>query len=383
MKKKLALLLVSVLALTQMTACGSGGSNSSASSTSASDNSSVSSPTTSSSGSSASSSTAPAATTQNEIKVVTLYTQNLGSQSFVDVIDRGCKRAAEELGIQYSSLESLEVANAPDAVRAAIIGGANLVIASAASFNDALMTLAVEFPDVKFCSIDSDGATITEYLPNIYEVTYREHEAAFLQGAFCALMSKTGQVAQLQGMEGGVLDRFNAGFRAGVRYVLDVDPITVVVGFSDVNKGYETAIMLYDQGYDWLACCAGGSNLGVFQASEEKGGDYWVCGAADGQFHLMPSRVVASQVKTIDDVAYDVCAMAVNGTFPGGTSVQLGVKEGGVNLIFTDMNEDLLKMVPQEVMDTINQLRQDITEGKLVVPSAPAELDSFTTRMEK
>lgn len=319
---------------------------------------------------------------EKEINAVVLYTQNLGSQSFVDVIDNGAKRAEQELGIKYSAIESIQVADTVDSCKAVISQGANVIIASAAIFNESLLILADEFPDVMFVSIDSDG-TIENLKNNVFEVTYKEHEAAFLQGVFVALMSKTGKVAQLQGQEGGVLHRFNAGFRSGVKYVTDDDPTTVVVGFTDVNKGYETAMMLYDQGYDWLACVAGGSNLGAFKASEEKGSDKWVCGAADGQFHLMPSRIVASQIKTIDNVTYDILKSAQEGTLTGGRSVQLGLAEEGVDLVFTDKNSELLEMIPQDVIDTINELKQKIIDGVIIVPSKPEEIANFTERIDK
>lgn len=311
------------------------------------------------------------------MNVVVLLSSNLGSQSLVDVLERGCRKAADEFGFTYSYVENVEVATGEDTTRAVIAEGANFIIAQGAIYDELLEKIAPEYPDVKFVGIDF-GGTVTVPSPNLYTITYKEHEAAFLNGVFCALMSESGKVAQLQGSDGGPMVRFNAGFRAGVQYVLGEDPTTVVIGFGDVNKGYETATMLFDQGYDWLACCAGASNLGVFQASEEKSGNRWVCGAADGQFHMMPNRIVASQVKTIDVIAYDLLRDAVNGTFYGGRSDVKGVAENGVDLIFNDINEELLEMIPQEVYDTLDNAREKMATGELQVPANPEELAAFS-----
>lgn len=356
MKKLLSLALVLAMSLALLTACGQAATP-------------------------PSSEDADSGSAKIEVSAVAFYTSNLGSQSFADVVDRGLKQAAADFGIKYSALESVDPATIVDTARSAIAQGANLLVFTANQYAEGIEQLLDEYPDVMFCLPDGAGTIPQPYMPNYHEVTYKEHEAAFLTGAFAAMMSKTGKVAQLQGQEGGTLARFNAGFRCGVKYVNGTDPTTVVIGFTDVNKGYETTMMLYDQGYDWVACCAGGSNLGVFQASEEKGGDYWTLGAADGQFHLMPSRIVASQVKTIDKVVHSIVEQVVAGNFPGGTGIQMGIKEGGVDLIFTDKNADLVAMVPKDVKDKLDQLRADIISGKLVVPSDPAAVAGFSEKM--
>lgn len=317
------------------------------------------------------------------INVVLLYKGKLGAQAFIDVVDKGLKEAEADLGINYSVLENVDTSAAADTIRTVIANGTDLVIIADASWNEALIEVATEFPDTAFAMLDSDGTgVLSESCSNIYEVSYKEHESAFLNGVFCALMSKTGKVAQIQGSDSGTMIRFNSGFRAGVQYILDVDPPTSVVGFADVNKGYETAMLYYDQGYDWLAGCAAGSNLGIFQASQEKGGDNWCCGAADGQFHLMPDRIVCSQVKTIDQVAYNYIKDVVEtGDFKGGVWDVFGTAEGGVDVIFTD-NEELLAMIPEETMAKYEAIRQDVIDGNIAVPSTYEELEAFTARYE-
>ena len=361
MKKALSILLSAVLALS-LVACGGGTDGSSTASTAQG-------------GSSAAAS--------EPLNVVLLDGGKLGAQAFIDVVDKGFKQAVEDFGINYSVLENVEVSAAADTFRTVIANGADLVVVANVGFNEALVEVANEYPDFPFACLDADGTgSLSSQCPNIYEVSYKEHESAFLNGVFCALMSKTGKVAQIQGSDTGTMIRVNSGFRAGVQYMLDVDPPPSVVGFADVNKGYETAMLYYDQGYDWLASCAAGSNLGVFQASQEKGGDNWCCGAADGQFHLMPDRIVCSQVKTIDQVAYNYIKSVVEDQdYKGGVWDVLGTAEGGVDLIFTD-NEELLSMLPEETMAKYEEIRDKVMSGEITVPATYEELETFDARYD-
>lgn len=367
MKKLVALFLAAALSLS-LAACGGGASSG----------------TPAGSGSGAASTSGTASTPKEPLKYVFLYGGSLGGQAFADVVDAGLKKAAADFGAEYSVLEKVEGSAAADTFRTVIESGVDLIIIADVKWNEALAEVADDYPDFPFVHMDADGTgALSAEHPNIYEVSYKEHESAFLNGVFCALMSKTGKVAQIQGGDSGTMIRFNSGFRAGVQYVLDTDPSTSVVGFSDVNKGYETAMLYYDQGYDWLAAVAAGSNLGVFQASQEKGGDNWCCGAADGQFHLMPDRIVCSQVKTIDHVGYNYIKNVVEtGDFKGGQWDVLGIAEGGVDLIFNDQNPEVLDMIPEETMAKYEAIRDKVISGDIKVPATYEELDAFTDRYE-
>ncbi len=328
-----------------------------------------------SSSTSASTSTSSEAPSETPIKVGLVISANFGTQSFVDVILAGCEQAQDELGVELLKVENIKVPQLADTYRTLIGQGVNLIIGAEASQADVIATLAPEFPDVMFASVDAE---VPGNLSNVVSYSYKEHESAFLLGAFTALMTENDKVAFIGGTEGGTMVRFQAGFESGAQYINpDIDVAVAYVGWADTTKGKETATMLYNQGYDWIAPCAGGSNLGVFQAAEELGGDNWVCGAADGQFHLMPSRIVASQVKRVDTVAYTAIKSAVDGTFVGGESIVMGLAEDGVDMPYTNMNDDLLAMIPAEVTTQIEELRNSIISGDIVVPGTFEEAEAF------
>ncbi|MDE6202098.1 MAG: BMP family protein [Lachnospiraceae bacterium] len=315
------------------------------------------------------------------VKVVFITANNLGSQAFDDVVWAGIEAGCEKNGYECTPLQGIELSMQADSVAVAIEEGANMVFFASSQEEVFSHDFVSQYPDVIWCDVDGSGGEYAQNLPdNLYVTTYKEQEAAFINGIFAARMSESGQVAQIQGSDSGTMVRFNAGFRAGVLYELGYDPTTVVVGFADVNKGYETAVMLHNQGIDVFACCAAGSNLGVFQAADELG--FLACGAADGQFHLMPSVIPASQVKTINKVCEELIDAYAAGNFPYGQSQVRGIAEGGVDLIYTDKNDELLASIPQDVLDYLDEIRAKIISGEIVVPDSAEALDAFTSRAE-
>ena len=194
MKKLVALFLAAALTLS-LVACGGGGSSSAAPA---------------GSGSTAGSSAA-ASTPKEPLNVALLYGGTLGAQAFIDVVDKGFKQAAADFGINYSVLENVELSAAADTFRTVIANGADVLVVADVKWNEALAEVADENPDFPFVHLDADGTGgLSSAHPNIYEVSYKEHESAFLNGVFCALMSKTGKVAQIQGSDSGTMIRFNS-----------------------------------------------------------------------------------------------------------------------------------------------------------------------------
>ncbi len=366
MKKLLSIILLLAMITTLLAACGGSGDSSSSSAE----------------GGSSSSSEADGGDGAEtvDLKVAFVIDSNFGSQSFNDVILAGAERAEADFGIELVTAEGIQAADAADTYTALIAQGVNMFIVGSGANMDAVMPVALENPDVLFASVDYTPEEVPE---NVVGVAYREQEAAFLNAAFAMLMSKDQKIAWFGGAQGGTMVRFEAGFLAGAQYINPEGEASVTyVGFSDVNKAKETATLLYDQGFDWILSTAAASNLGTFQASQEKGGEYWVCGAADGQFHLMPDRIVASQVKKVDNVTYSIIEQAVNGEFPGGESTIMGVAEDGVDLLYNEDNAELMAMIPDDVKATIEDIRAEIADGTIVVPGTAEEVEAFTQTLE-
>lgn len=313
-------------------------------------------------------------TKDKKLTVAIVTAGTFGSQAFTDVALAGCQKAEEELGIKLNKIENCQMANAADTLRSMSQGDIDVFILTSGAYADTIRQLSKEFPEKVFVSADM----ALEPIPNVISVGYREQEASFLAGALAAMMTKDNKVAFVGGQPGGSMDRFEMGYSCGARYANpEVEASTAYVGnFNDVNKAKELAAMLYDQGNDWLVPAAGASNLGVFQAASEKGANDYTLGAADGQFQLMPNKIVASQVKRIDHVCYMIIDDLLCDRANLGKTLDLGLKEDGVGLIYNP-DEKISGIVPQEKKDKLKELAQDIMDGRIVVPKTVEELAAF------
>jgi len=298
----------------------------------------------------------------------------LGSQSFNDVALEGLEKAKADFGIELTTLEVKEAADLANSLRSLAQQGIDLIVTPSSSIKDAVTEVSKEYPDTYFGLLDIQ----VEGLNNVISSSYREHESAFLLGALGASISKTKQIGYVGGISGVIQNRFQYGFMAGANHI---DPsvgvkVSYVGSFSDVGKGKEIAAIMYSDGADFIATAAGAGNLGVFQAAVEAGAEKYAFGAANGQFHLMPEEIIASQVKRVDNVAYSIVKSLVEGTIKGGTKTEYGLKDGGVDLYYTS-NEALLKLIPEETKAKIEELRKGINDGTIAVPNDEATYNSF------
>ncbi len=312
---------------------------------------------------------------------VGMICESLGTQSFNDDVLAGLQRAQEELGIALDYIEVSEISDAANSLRTLIAQGCTFMVVPSASYRDAMVEVATEYTDVKFLYL----AAAEEGYDNIMSVEYRENEGAFLGGALAAMMSKTGKIGAVLAVQEPLQVRFQYGFTAGA-YTVDPDcQVTTMFtnSYSDTNLGKEMASALYSQGADYVSCFAGACNLGVFNAASEAGDGCYCLGAATGQFDQNPDKIIASVVKPIDEAIFNVLdAYLKDGTFVGGTASVWGLAENGVTLRFTTMNDELLASIPDEVMDKIEELKQQIIDGTIQVPGTQEEFETYKASVQ-
>ena len=344
MKKVLALIMAGAMALS-LVACGGGGSGEGGS-------------------------------TDDGSLRVGLIASSMGTQSFNDDVWAGLENAEAELGISAEYIEVSEVSDAANSLRTLIAQGDTLLVVPSSEFHDAMMEVAAEYPDCDFMYLagEETGAE------NVMSVEYKENEAAFLGGALAASLSQTGKIGTVLAVQEPLQLRYQYGYMAGAKTVNPDCEVSVLFtnSYTDTNLGQESAKALYDKGADYVSCFAGACNLGVFNAAKEAGDGKYCLGAATGQFDKMPDKIVASVVKSIDVALYDMIKdYKDNGTFNGGGCTVLGLKEGGVELRYTTMNDDLLNSIPEDVKASIEDLQNKIINGEITVPGTEEEYNTY------
>lgn len=310
------------------------------------------------------------------VKVVGFVTDigGLGDLAYNDAVYSGATEAATKFGFEVKVIESKDIGEYADNMRALINDGAEVIMCAGAAFVDAVTMVAGENPDTEFLIFDAN----VEGLANVSVSLFREQEAAFLLGALAGLTTKTNNVGYIGGVESPLQERAMRAFEAGFWYVNKTGKVvTVYAGtYGDPGKGKGIATSMYSQGADFVATWAGACNVGVFQAAGEAGEGKYAFGAALGQFGLNPTKIVASQVKTIDKTVFEALSSVAGGNFTAG-SVFRGIKEGGVDLKYNPDAAVVDAVVTEAMKEAISKLRDEVISGAVVVPSNKEELANF------
>ena len=303
---------------------------------------------------------APKTTEAKPLKVgIVLSIGGLGDKSFNDSAYRGLEMAQKDLGIEFKYVEPASPSEDEGYLREYAEAGYDLVIATGFLMKDATEKVAKDFPDVKFALIDEVSA-----LPNVASLLFAEDQGSFLVGALAAMMSKTGNVGFVGGMEIPLIQKFQKGYEMGAKYV---NP-SIKVGslytsgsnpFNDPVRGKENALSLIKQGADVVYHAAGGTGKGVIDASVEA--KVFAIGVDSNQDSKAKGTVLTSMIKNVDIAVYNTIKAVKEGTFKAGEQ-RLGVAEGGVGTTDFEFTKDI---IGAENIAKLEQIRKDIIDGKI------------------
>ena len=292
-----------------------------------------------------------------------------GDKSFNDAAYRGLERGQQELGITFQTLETGEGADREAQMRQLAASGSKLVFGIGFLFTDDIKQLAKEFPDVKFACVDYTVTAGESLPPNLVALKFREEEGSYLVGALAALVSKTGKVGFVGGMEIPLIKKFEAGYKAGVKAVRPSTAVLVKYAgstgsaFKDPAKGKELALSEYHQGADVIFHASGSTGLGVFEAAREQ--KKLAIGVDSDQHDEAPGVVLTSMVKRVENAVFDTIQGAKAGSFRGGIR-EFGLAENGVDWVYDERNRAL---IPDHAKATVDSLRTEIVAGRITVPS--------------
>jgi basic membrane protein A len=292
-----------------------------------------------------------------------------GDKSFNDAAYAGLERAKRELGVEFQTLETGEGADREAAMRQLAASGLQLVFGVGFLFSDDIKQLAQEFPRTRFACVDYTVKEGEALPPNLVALKFKEEEGSYLVGALAGLVTKTGRVGFVGGMEIPLIKKFEAGYRAGVAAV---DPKAQVIvkyagtsgsAFKDPTKGKELALAEYHQGADIIFHASGSTGLGVFEAAREL--KKLAIGVDADQYDEAPGFILTSMVKHVEVAVFNTIKDAQAGHFRGGVQV-FGLRENGVGWVCDDRNRSL---IPDAVRARVDSLAGEIVAGRIVAPS--------------
>jgi basic membrane protein A len=284
-------------------------------------------------------------------------------KSFNEAAYRGAERWKKESGKPYLDFEIANEAQREQAMRRMADKGANPIIGVGFGQGSTMEKVARDFPQRQFAIIDA-----VVKLPNVESVVFKEQEGSFLVGMLAALASKTGKVGFIGGMDIPLIRKFQCGYEQGAKYAnpqVEVSASmtgTTPSAWNDPTRGSELAKAQFASGVDVIFAAAGGTGVGVYQASKDAG--RLAIGVDSNQNHLQPGTMLTSMVKRVDVAVYTL-AQQIR---PGVTV--LGLKEGGVDYALDQHNAALVSPAMQRRVDAA---KADIIAGKIKVADYMAD----------
>ncbi|MBO4937427.1 MAG: BMP family ABC transporter substrate-binding protein [Oscillospiraceae bacterium] len=243
-----------------------------------------------------------------------------------------------------------------DAMVAYCNEGFDLIYAPGGEYTDAVLQVAAEYPDVAFAQLNGGEDTpaaavngnVTSLLPNGQQI-------GWIAGALAGLMTETGTVAFIGGMELTTTLAKYEGFVEAAKYVGEKEGKSITAldavyanSYDDSAKGIEFANAMMEQGADVFFGDASAIDSGARQAIDEKNkaaGSIKVFDIAQPADYLGQNECIIGSQVTDNSSLIELSFRAVeDGTFGG--EVLYGNLENGV--LSTGALNDL---VPQEIKD--------------------------------
>ncbi|MEG0215399.1 MAG: BMP family protein, partial [Hungatella sp.] len=244
MKKLTVLALVAALAVTGLTACGGSKTAAPAATTAAAETKAA---ETKAGETKAAETKAPAADAKG-LKVAAIFGGAINDGNWNETQYNGLKNI-EAAGAEINYLENVSDTDAAEAARTYASEGFDLIYLTTNSYQDYCSPVAKDFPETMFVQING-----TEITDNFISVRIADEEQGFMQGVVAALVSKSGKVGFIGGLEINPIKLGSSGFQQGVDYVnktygLKVEAVRINTGsFTDVNQAKETAISMIESG---------------------------------------------------------------------------------------------------------------------------------------
>ena len=282
----------------------------------------------------------------------------------------GLKALATKYGVKMALSDDVKIPDMEAAIRDYCSQGYDLVIAHSTPFGDPALKVAKDFPNCKITV--TSNAVSAENVASYYP---KEVENHFLAGAFMALMSKTGKIGLIGGVElSNTIAKFNA-LEDGARLVNpNIQVFKSWVGsWDDPAKGKELALAQIAQGADVIDHTAATSGLGVIEAAAQN--NAWVISDVVLNQDLAPKNMLAAHTQNYPGMVEYFYKQVADGAFKG-EAFRPGLASGLEDLVLSDN-------VPPDVAAKIKDIKQQIIDGKIKVeekfepnPAQPAAAQS-------
>ena len=277
--------------------------------------------------------------------------------------------AAEKMGWETEVTDSISQDAYYDSIVAYCTLGYDMIYAPGNQYTDAVLQAAEEYPDVAFALLNgAEGTPAKAVNGNVSSLLPNAQQIGWIAGALAGLMTESGKLGFIGGMELDTTKGKIAGFEEAAKYVAEQEGKEIELlnvpyanSFSDAPKGKEFATELISQGADVFFGDASAVDSGAREAID-------AANAASGSVKVydiaQPADILGQNECIICSQVTDNSAMVVasmeaveNGTFGGEVlygTLQNGTLSAGAlsGLVPADVQEKYLGCIEEMKADT-------------------------------
>lgn len=294
---------------------------------------------------------------EEPLKIALVISTSIADSGWDSTAYQGLLEAEAKYGAEISVNENTQVSNTEAVVRDYASRGYDLIIVNSFSFGDGTMKVAPDFPDSKFVITtgiwEADNVSSFDPLQEDY----------FLSGCLDALMSKSGKIGIMGGVEMPAMIRTANAISDGAKYCNpDIEVSFAYIGsWGDPAKAKELALAMIASGIDVIDGSVSAGFDGILEATKQAEGEGKIVYTVTDMVVSpdFPVQIMAAHTQDHGQEVMAYTEQVVNGTFVGGI-FRPGLESGIIYLVMTDT-------VPADIQAQIEQVQQDIIDGKVTI----------------
>jgi basic membrane protein A len=275
----------------------------------------------------------------------------------------GLELVKKDLGAQTAMVQTQSPADFEDAMRDFASRGFTIVFAHGFEYTDTALKVGKLFPKTWFIVTSGSGSAA-----NVASISFKIEQAAYVEGVLAGVMSKSGVVGAIGGIELPAVKLTFEGFKLGFRSVRPDGRVLISYtgSFDDVGAAKEAALAQISRGADFMFHNADAAGLGVFQAAQQS--HIYAFGANRNQNDVAPDTVLASAVTHIAKAFLRAAAEIKHDRFHPGM-IEYGMKDAMVEVVY---NPRLKSKIPPEALVKAAAAEQGIIAGRITLPTLSA-----------
>lgn len=298
----------------------------------------------------------------------------VNDHSFNQSAWEGLQKAEKDLGVKVKYLESKQDADYSTNVETLVDNGTDLIIGVGSKLAPTIEQAAKDYPEQKFVLVDE---TFKEIPSNVESILFKAEQSAYLVGLIAGKMTKTNNVGFIGGMDMSVINTFKYGYMAGVKTANSKCKLQsqYANSFSDQAKGKAISNQMISNDADVIFIAGGDVGTGAIEAIKES--NKYAIGVDRDQSDLAPDNVLTSAIKRVDIGVYETAKRFIENKFEGGKETTYGLKENAVGI-----PDSTSKLVPQDVLDYVDEEIKKLESGDVVAPKNETEYNKYLNTLK-